>query len=52
MKWSGVGKVNAMLRENRIASGVKFIAACDVFSYTVLILHQMRPGKIAKARAS
>jgi hypothetical protein len=39
-------------RENWIASGVKFIAACGVFSYTVLILQQMRPIKIAKASCS
>jgi hypothetical protein len=38
----------ATLVENWIASGVKFIAACGVFSYTLLILSQIVPIKIVK----
>jgi hypothetical protein len=47
-EWKGFEKGKTTLRENWIASGVKFIAACGVYSYTILILRRMRPIKIAK----
>ncbi len=37
-----------IIRKNRFASGVKFIAACGVASYTVLILPTMWPIRTAK----
>ena len=42
-------EINRSLRENWIASGVKFIAACDVLSYTGLIL--IAPGSIIIRKA-
>jgi hypothetical protein len=52
MKMERFRKSKRQPRENWIASGVKFIAACGVLSYTVLILRTMSSIKIAKAGPS